>query len=701
MSILQYFENKILNCITLSVLIIFLWCYIYNRMDSVSWSTPVSYESDTIGVMAVAKAYSEGDFSYFSTKYAKRLNAPFEANWNDYPKEEMYYAFQGILVKLFGLYPGMNIGLLLAHILAGATFWFVGNWFGYNRSLLFAFSILYAFTPYIFWRGMVHILLSYYFVIPVFWMVLCIAVKDEFTLNGRLWILILLVLFFACNFSFYYTIVFMQLFSIILVMHIIKKNHNKTKYFILSVIATSVIAFVLTNFGYFWTKITLGSNFSAAVRNIDGLEVYGLKLIELFATPQNTIGYFNEFWMKQYHEQPMIIRGEIGSGYIGIVGILGLTTMICYNLYFLCLKKIENTSMSFWISIWILFYSLIGGLNHFLGVFGFTFMRGTNRFSIIILTLSFYFLVEQLSKQQFRRYALLFSVVIVLAGIFDQFPAEKVSHERILETKAEIQADIDLVETLEQELPEGSMIFQLPVMEYPEVPPIHKIDSYQPFRPYINSNYLRFSYGSIKGRTRELWQHKIKNLNSDETVFELERFGFSVLLINKDGYADNAAELKSMITNTGKEVMYEDTDGRYIAFKLNPETIPDKPKDTGIFITFLSGWSIDEGLQRWSISNKAKIELYNTKKNGIGEVHFQIVSLIPRKIEVYFNNQLITEFIQESNLVNHIDIEKLSFISGKNIIRFETDKPPQNPGTDDLRELSFCVIRFESNIINN
>ena len=54
-------------------------------------------------------------------------------------------------------------------------------------------------------------------------------------------------------------------------------------------------------------------------------------------------------------------------------------------------------------------------------------------------------------------------------------------------------------------LPPGAMVFQLPVMAFPEVAPAHNLGDYEHFRPYLATRALRFSYGMLKGRSRHRW----------------------------------------------------------------------------------------------------------------------------------------------------------------------------------------------------
>ena len=122
---------------------------------------------------------------------------------------------------------------------------------------------------------------------------------------------------------------------------------------------------------------------------------------------------------------------------------------------------------------------------------------------------------------------------------------------------------------METVLPPGSMVFQLPVMDFPESP-LPGIPSYDHFRPYLYSQHLRFSFGSMKGRPREQWQHELQKLlldgaqinqeakkiqfntaNVRRAVDELQRLGFKAIYINRNGFPDRGKGLEEALLEIG------------------------------------------------------------------------------------------------------------------------------------------------------
>jgi phosphoglycerol transferase len=113
------------------------------------------------------------------------------------------------------------------------------------------------------------------------------------------------------------------------------------------------------------------------------------------------------------------------------------------------------------------------------------------------------------------------------------------------------------------------MVFQLPVVEFPESP-APGVPPYDHFRPYLYSKNLRYSYGSMKGRERERWQLALQGLmfegatldqqgqrvvfnaaNFSRAISELKKLGFSAIYINRNGFPDRAKGLEDAFLELG------------------------------------------------------------------------------------------------------------------------------------------------------
>jgi phosphoglycerol transferase len=83
----------------------------------------------------------------------------------------------------------------------------------------------------------------------------------------------------------------------------------------------------------------------------------------------------------------------------------------------------------------------------------------------------------------------------------------------------------DFTKKIEQEMPAGSMIFQLPITTFPEG------GDYSLVLGYVHSKNLRWSFPAIKGRESAIWQEKVVKLNFKEFKMSIAT-NFNVYLIN-------------------------------------------------------------------------------------------------------------------------------------------------------------------------
>jgi phosphoglycerol transferase len=115
-------------------------------------------------------------------------------------------------------------------------------------------------------------------------------------------------------------------------------------------------------------------------------------------------------------------------------------------------------------------------------------------------------------------------------------------------------------------MPAGAAIFQLPLMAYPESPPVNELGDYELFRGYLHSSTLRWSYGAIKGREASQWQRSVFALPIEMSMAQIRARGFSGIYLDRRGFRDNTAEtaLRSLL---GPPMVSED--GRLLFFDMS------------------------------------------------------------------------------------------------------------------------------------
>ena len=129
---------------------------------------------------------------------------------------------------------------------------------------------------------------------------------------------------------------------------------------------------------------------------------------------------------------------------------------------------------------------------------------------------------------------------------------------------------------MEEGLPPQAMVFQIPVLDFPESPASH-VGAYDNFRPYLFSHYLRYSFGSDKGRPQELWQHELMRLSPSDRIGHLESYGFSALYVNLNSFEDKGAGFIKVLKDMGRGDMFTSDRGDLLCVLLQPSAQPVSP----------------------------------------------------------------------------------------------------------------------------
>jgi phosphoglycerol transferase len=141
------------------------------------------------------------------------------------------------------------------------------------------------------------------------------------------------------------------------------------------------------------------------------------------------------------------------------------------------------------------------------------------------------------------------AAVVALVILVDQVPRAPAA-DYTNTTAVLVDSDRRFVADMEAALSDKAMVFQLPVMEFPESP-VPGLGSYEHFRPYLYSSRLRFSFGSHKGRPREAWQQEVAKMPAEKAIREIASRGFDAIYINRRGFQDGGKALENAIREAG------------------------------------------------------------------------------------------------------------------------------------------------------
>ena len=421
--------------------------------------------------------------------------------------------------------------------------------------------------------------------------------------------------------------------------------------------------------------------------------MYALKPVELLLPGHHRLRWL-ENWARGYYSQTLFQEGENTSSYLGIVAIAALVWLGWNSIRNIARRDADGAPSHAWVICWVLLYSIVGGLNGLLGLFGIVIFRGTNRYSVVILALALLFLVREFSRltQRWKFTATAATAgLILLVGLWDQIPVPP-RFTFIQQENNQIASDRRVAVALESKLPPKAMIFQLPAVDYPEIPTVVAMRDYEHFRPYLFSRSLRFSYGSQKGRIREQWKNDLFRFGPGPAARLLEKYGFAAVLINKRGYSDGAASLVADLRAAGYTRVLAESD-YLISFALRPSKYPVLPP------AFDRNWYGIEGDEtdhwRWSAGD-ATIILYNEdQKPRKVRVSFGLGSNRPSRLEITYPGMqhVYARSLDPARLTEaqfNVVLQR-----GQNVLSFRTDRPGEISGGEDSRTLSFRLHNFK------
>jgi phosphoglycerol transferase len=572
-----------LRATLLALLTALLWCTVEDRWTPAAWQTPLTYldepeKSDVLLMLAWVRAARDGHLSPYTFTNVPELGAPYVANWDDFPlPEKPLICLTGLLARAIGLFPAANFALLLAHVLAAVAFYAACRLLGAAWLWSAAGALVFAFSRYLFAHGLHHLTVAYAWHVP-----LCLVVCEwlfrapGLRFGERRFLFALAVVTGIQHV--YYTNLFVQF---VLLAGLLRAWRGGWREILpaLAITGTAAAGFVLMNLNTIFYQLLNGANPQALTRNYQWLEIYGLKIVDLVIPPPDHPFPPFAAWGAGYVKEVLLSPGELPpTAYLGLLGLAALGWLTLVSLR----RAAEHRPLPLeaWLILWILLYASVGGLNGIIGTLGWQLFRSTTRYSFFILCLVLMAAVRRLSlwRSPHQVPPYLAGTAAVLLAVWDQTPPF-ITDQKIAATAQAVDSDRHFTEQIEQRLPPGAMIFQLPMMAFPESP-VHGVGAYDHFRPYLYARDLRFSFGSVKGRPHDAWQHELAKLSLTEAVQRLESFGFAAIYVNKQAFSDQGLGLVKQLQAAGLTDMIQSDRGDLLCVFLHPSphpVLPDAP----------------------------------------------------------------------------------------------------------------------------
>lgn len=700
----------ILHLLAIWVIVVVVWGLANDRLRPGSWQVPLSYSGDGLQMLTWIRAASEFDYVPFASRTNSRLGAPYCANWDDYPMYEPVLTFLlGMAARATDLITASNLGILASFLASATSFYFCCRLLRWRREWAAAGALLFAFTWYHSGRGLGHLLLTYDYTVPLavisVWL---LSAGQRLRVGGRVfWLGAATALLLGMG-NPYNLSMWAQFLCLGLGVRYLLQRRKSDLAAGAVLLAIAVLGFLAVNAHNLCYRLAHGENQIAVIRAYKQLEIYALKPLELVLPPwQHRLAWLSD--LSREYADAAWVQGEMFSPYLGVVGLVALVWLVVeFGLRVLNLRRTPRRLPSHApLCLWVLLYSAVGGANCLLGiVFGLLYFRGSNRYSIFISAIVLFFLVSRMSRlargwSRAASYALAAGVAGV--GLLDQLPppARETTHA----IARAVQNDQRFCQALENTLPPGAMIFQLPLMNFIDGDPIGDMLSYEHIRPYLWTKHLRFSFGSVQGRPREDWQQQVTAGPLERSVRELERYGFAGLYFNRKAYPDRAAAILAELAKRGWSRLVEDEAREQVCVRLNPSPRPAWPHaDDAAQIVYQGNWSFgtyglrDRGTRpaRWAGAAKASLCFVNEQPQPCAfHVTATVAASSARRVEVLFEGQTLWSEQLEPGESQPLDLRLLA-PPGRNYLYFRNDRPAEPPpGQPQAVRVAHCLVDLQ------
>ena len=286
-------------------------------------------------------------------------------------------------------------------------------------------------------------------------------------------------------------------------------------------------------------------------RSVLDSEIFGLKLGYLLLPVQgHRIGLFAT--LRERVDNPLLpYEGGQALGLIGAVAFVALLVYLARRA--LGHRPLEQRPYSI-VAVLTLLATLIGTAAGFSLIFAATISPNIRAWSRIGVVIGFFCLlaagwavqdgIPNLARRlrlTTRGLALLLPVALLGFGLLDQTNAGGTPDYAVIDRAW--KSDESFVHAVEQRLPTGAMVYQLPFIIFAQSPTRLELQGYDLMKGFTHSKDLRWSYGGLQGREAD-WQYGASRLAPDDLVALLAGAGFDGLTIDRAGYEDHAAELE-------------------------------------------------------------------------------------------------------------------------------------------------------------
>ncbi len=586
--------------------------YKFRAWQQSYWVAFMAAGTDHLQMAAVIRSIHDTGW-YFTNPH---LGAPFGQQLYDFPQTGESLQIVGLrILTLFSDRPFwvMNVYFLSGFVILAAVTYLVLAHLRFRFLVAAPIAFLYTWLPYHFMHGEFHMFRSMYLSAPIavlimFW---TLSWKDRFLVDpsgpvwgvGRLWRNVrwwrVTGAVALCAFvgSFETMVMAFTLVALLFGALIATIRNRDIGDFAAALCAGLIIAgtfglLFIPNYSY---KATHGPNHHAAKRYPSEQTTYGLQIAKMvLPVPDHRIKALSNLWPRAQEHSPA--PGEAGQslGTLGALGFFGLLFGVIANGLDTRAGPSFRSRRRLWvqsgmITLILVLFATMSGLALVLSVLGFSQIRVWDRAVVLIGFCSLLLVAIALEKflaflrrkvvgesataaPRLRRLsatglACLLAVAVTGFGLWDTRTtyAWSATNQRDHIQAMELRK---LDEAIAAQIGPTGMVFQLPIVAFPEAPPRNAMLDYEGLLPFLFSNGLRFSYGATRGRPTATWQHRISSDDPVASLAGLVGLGFDGVLVDRTGYSDAGASVSKLLTTAIGEPVVSSDDGRWTFWTL-------------------------------------------------------------------------------------------------------------------------------------
>jgi len=527
-----------------------------------------------------------------------QLGAPFGQELYDFPlgPDHLHVVLLAGLARLTGdPFLTVNLYFLGGYVVIALVAWVVARHLRLSRVSAVVVGVLFAFTPFHQGQGEAHLFLAMYVAVPLGalllnWQLTGFADWGPGRRPGSRgltpWRLlaVLLVGVVVGSGSAYFAFFALVLLALTAAAQVVVRRSARplASALLLGAVPSAVLlANLVPAIAY---QQEHGANLTIARPVLDSW-FFGLDLVQLFAPIED---HRIDLLARFGQEVPQAVGWTEPGNSLGGIAALGLVALALHVAWRLSRRtgprspggRFRDHQAAF--ALLALAVSVTGGLAVFIALGGLVQVRVWARMAVF---LAFFALCAVGSWfDDFFRWRLrtpqrralgravrwLVASVLVLVGVFDQTSSAGYSTADYRATKAAFESDAQFGADATRLLGEGSSVFQLPVVRFPEGGlRLQGMYDYDLLKGYLHAPDLRWSYGSVKGRPEADWQVPLGKADPADLLVEVAAAGFAGLYVDTAGYPeddDPAAEFARLLDAEP----LRSPDGRLLLFDLRP-----------------------------------------------------------------------------------------------------------------------------------